>query len=399
MRKLIGAFCILVSVFIITYVLYVNSQYKGTTREFSGYTLLNSSWQLYAKKFINNDGRVIDYSQNNITTSEGQSYALLRAVWIDDKPTFDRVWKWTKENMKRPHDNLFGWRWGQRSDKTYGFMPDGGDNSATDADEDITLALIFASYRWGDTSYLDSAKKILPDLWKIDTADAYGKRYVIAGNWAQNDRELVINPSYFAPYAWKIFAQVDTKDNWNSLVDPAYTLLTDAGDVPLDKEKNVGLPPDWLVIDRHTGAFKPPVNMGSFTTNYSFDAMRIPWRVALDASWNNDTQAKAYLNKVCTPLEQHYQNDHKLVNTYLHDGTKGNDEESAAMYATALGCFISTNPTTAQDIYQNKIVKLYANDTNTFRSNITYYDQNWLWFGAAMYNKFLIPFKPTKHNG
>lgn len=396
MRKLIAYILILISILIIAYVFYMNSQYKGITREFSSYTLLSSSWQLYKNKFINKDGRVIDYSQNDITTSEGQSYAMLRAIWIDDKETFDRVWKWTKENLKRPNDNLLGWRWGERTDKTFGFMPEGGDNSASDADQDIALALIFASSRWNEPTYTDEAKKILQDLWEINTAEVNNKRYLLAGNWAQNNKELVINPSYFAPYAWRIFAVVDTEHDWNSLISPAYTLLIDSGEVPLDKEKGVGLPPDWLVIEKQTGAFKPPVNLGSFSTNYSFDALRIPWRIALDVKWNKDQKAQEALNKICKPLEQYYTEDKLLVNTYTHDGIKVNMDENPAMYAASLGCFIQTNQKIAQDIYQNKIVKLYANDTNTFRDDITYYDQNWLWFGAALYNNYLIPYEPTK---
>lgn len=394
MRKLIGYGLLLASLVIMAYVFYANSQYRGITREFSEYTLLTSSWELYKNKFINQDGRVIDFSQNDITTSEGQSYAMLRAVWVDDKETFDLVWKWTKENLKRPNDELFGWRWGQREDKSYGFLLDGGENSATDADQDIALALIFASSRWGDNTYQEESKKILKDMWNSNTATASGKRYLIAGDWAQNENELVINPSYFAPYAWKIFAKVDKERDWNSVVDPAYELLNKSSTDKLDKEKAVGLPPDWAVLDRKTGQLKPPVNLGNFTTNYSFDALRTPWRVALDAKWNNDERAKKYLEAMCKPLEDAFTLDKKLVNTYSHDGIKQSEDENAAMYSAALGCFTSTNQEIAMEIYQNKIVKLYANDTNTFREDITYYDQNWLWFGAGLYNNYLIPFDP-----
>ncbi len=392
MRKLFGYGLIAISLTIIAYVFYANSQYKGITREFSEYTLLTSSWEFYKKQFINEDGRVIDYTQDSITTSEGQSYAMLRAVWIDDKESFDLVWKWTQENLKRPNDNLFGWRWGEREDNSFGFLPNGGDNSATDADQDIALALIFASSRWRDTTYQEDAKKILEDLWITNTATAQGKRYLIAGNWAQNENELVLNPSYFAPYAWRIFDKVDTERDWNNMVAPAYEVLYKSSTVKLDKEKAVGLPPDWVVLDRKSSALRTPVNLGNFTTNYSFDALRTPWRVALDVKWNNDETAKKYLATMCKPLEEAYMKDKKIVNTYSHDGIKQNEDENAAMYSAALGCFINTNPTIAKDIYQNKIVKLYANDTNTFREDITYYDQNWLWFGAALYNDYLIPY-------
>src|SRR5579884_557263 len=142
MKRVIGFVCILLGLLVGLFVLYKNSQYSQVTRTFSSYTLLASSWDEYKQQFLNPDGRIMDLQQNNITTSEGQSYALLRSVWSDDKPTFDLVWKFTQDNLKRPGDNLFAWQWGKRSDGSYGVMPDGGINTASDADSDIAFALI-----------------------------------------------------------------------------------------------------------------------------------------------------------------------------------------------------------------------------------------------------------------
>src|SRR5581483_2836031 len=157
MNKIIGYVFIIIAICVLIFVLYRNSQYSQRVQTFSTYTLLQSSWEKYKTQFLNKDGRIIDPSQNNITTSEGQSYALLRAVWMDDKDTFDKVWTWTKNDLKRPNDHLFGWRWGKRSSGTYGFIENGGDNSASDADSDIALALILASRRWNADSYKSAA--------------------------------------------------------------------------------------------------------------------------------------------------------------------------------------------------------------------------------------------------
>src|SRR5260221_14387669 len=111
MRKLIGIVLIFVGIFIFIFIFYANSMLSKQTRIFSPYSLLTSSWENYKKQFIKSDGRSVDPNQNNITTSEAQGYALLRAVWVDDKPTFDEVYKFTISNMKRSNDNLFGWRY------------------------------------------------------------------------------------------------------------------------------------------------------------------------------------------------------------------------------------------------------------------------------------------------
>lgn len=390
MIRTIGLICILLGLVIIGYILYRNSPFANTTRLFSSYALLHSSWEKYKQKFINQDGRVVDFNQNQITTSEGQSYALLRSVWTDDKKTFDFVWGWTQKNLQRT-DGLFGWQWGKKPDGGYGILPNGGNNPATDADEDIALALILASHRWHQQNYQDQAKKILTSVWNEETATASGKRYLIAGPWANGDTSIVINPSYFAPYEWRIFAKVDITHQWNSLIDPAYALLTTAGKQTLDKSNAVGLPPDWITLDKKTGVLSPP-NQDDFTTNYSFDAMRVPWRIAVDYEWNKNNQAKTYLENSFGFLKDTYEKDNTLVSGYSHDGLPLQQNEIPVMYATALGYFVVAAPQDAQKIYQQKIIQLYSNDNGTFKEDLGYYDQNWLWFGAALYNHYIVAY-------
>lgn len=397
MKGVLGSILICSSVFLAAFVWYANSNYSSTTREFSSYTLLSSSWEKYKGTFLHKDGRVIDYSQGSNTTSEGQSYAMLRAVWMDDKDTFDLVWKWTRENLKRKNDHLFGWNWGKKEDGTYGFMKGGGENSASDADSDIALALIFASYRWGNSHYLDEARNILADLWKFNTGEAEGRRYLLAGNWAQSETELVINPSYFAPYAWRIFAQVDKEREWESLIESAYQLLLRLGVEPLDKSSGVGLPPDWVIIEKAGGVMKAP-RIGMLTTNYSFDAMRVTWRIALDWLWNKERRAYEYLASSFRKLDERYTQEGKLVSSYAHNGEPLSQIENPAMYATALGYFIIFKPHLAKKMYQEKIVQLYSNQQNAFREDLPYYEQNWLWFGAALYHNKLVPYLNGKTN-
>src|SRR5690606_28500903 len=116
MKKIIGVLFVCFGIILIAFVVYKGLGFNKNNPTFSQYTLMNASWDRYKSKFINPDGRVLDFSQNEITTSEGQSYAMLRAVWIDDKQTFDHVWQWTKDNLKREDNNLFGWKWGERKD-------------------------------------------------------------------------------------------------------------------------------------------------------------------------------------------------------------------------------------------------------------------------------------------
>lgn len=392
MHKTLGYFFMALAVITVLTVLYINRTATAPSQTFSPYTLLSSSWEQYKKKFINQDGRVVDFSQNEITTSEGQSYAMLRAVWSDDKSTFDKTWQWTKDNLKRPNDNLYGWRWGKLENGTYDFQPGGGENSASDADTDIALALILAGRRWNDWRYIADAQVLLDDIWKINTDTAAGKRYLIAGNWAKNNTDIVVNPSYFSPYAWRIFAEVDKKHDWTSLLDPAYELLQKSSQSPLDKSMASGLPPDWISVSKATGDIKA-VGMDNLTTNYSYDAIRIPWRIAVDYVWNKEPRAKAYLESSFSALSATYSQQGQLSASYSHDGKALTTFESPSMYATVIGYFIITDEKLAQRLYEEKIIKLYSNDKNQFNEDLPYYEQNWLWFGAALYNQQIIPYQ------
>jgi hypothetical protein len=55
--------------------------------------ILMRSWGSYTSRFLE-DGRVVDPQADGVTTSEGQSYALLRAVYAGDRATFDQVRDW-----------------------------------------------------------------------------------------------------------------------------------------------------------------------------------------------------------------------------------------------------------------------------------------------------------------
>src|SRR5216683_3240864 len=141
--------------------------------------LLTAAWIGYKHRFIQPDGRVIDFQRDQVTTSEGQSYAMLRAVWMDDRPTFDLTWRWTRDNLGDPTRSRFGWLWGKAPDGSWRLLDA---NSASDADEDIALALLFASHQWSP-SYRPAAIALLDRIWGEEVATVAGQPYLTAGNW------------------------------------------------------------------------------------------------------------------------------------------------------------------------------------------------------------------------
>lgn len=358
---------------------------------FSEKSMLHELWAAYKQEYLEPETfRTLDKQRSNVTTSEGQSYTMLRAVFQDDREVFDKSWQWTKDILQRREDHLFSWLFGEKDDGSYAVLADqGGYNTATDGDTDIALALIFAYGRWNDETYLNEAKSIIHDIWQQSVIGINGRPYLLANNLEkQSYNDLIVNPSYFAPYAYKVFAKVDTQHPWLDLVETSYEILTKVTEHNLDKPTTAILTPDWIYLNRETGEVVTSYPKAEVTSNYSYDAMRTPWRLALDWIWNQEPKAKAYLDKL-NFLSTEWQNKGKLLAGYTHDGLPLNDYESHAMYGTAISYFLVTNPELANQIYEQKLAPLYSPDKQSWENKLSYYDDNWAWFGMALYNNEL----------
>jgi endo-1,4-beta-D-glucanase Y len=373
------------------YTFYMQSGLRDKTLVFSPTQMLQVLWSDYKQDFLESGTlRAMDTSRNNITTSEGQSYTMLRAVWMGDKETFDTAWQWTKDNLMLEDAFLFSWLFGERADGTYGVLEDaGGLASASDADQDIALALVFAYARWQDPNYLGEARSIIRDIWEHEVVVIGGTPYLAANNIEKTSRttHALVNPSYLSPATYRIFALVDPEHPWTALADSSYALLAQSMDAPLTQAGSVGLPPDWILIDKQTARVSPPPT-GTLTTNFSYDAMRVPWRVALDYQWFGTPQAEDLLKKMGF-LSSEWRKKGMLNASYTHSGVPVYEYESPAMYGTAVGYFYVADRVLGQAIYADKLAFLFNQQTNAFKQELSYYDSNWAWFGIALWNELL----------
>jgi endoglucanase len=305
---------------------------------------------------------------------------------MNDQATFDSSYKWTNDALKHQNDHLFSWKFGQRNNKSYGVLTDqGGQNSASDADSDIALALLFAHEKWNNQYYLDEAKAIINDIWKNEVVTIQGKPILAANDVErQSSSRTIVNPSYFSPYSYRLFALVDPEHNWLGVVDSSYDILTRSASMKLDRSESADLPPDWIQINRQTAEISA-VGNGSLTTNYSYDALRIPWRIALDWKWYQEPRAKTFLDSLSFFKDQ-WETNKAVGTTYGHDGAADQINETPAMYGGLIGYFMVSDEADAKEVYQQKLQILFNPDTNAWEKTLSYYDDNWAWFGIALYN-------------
>ena len=347
--------------------------YERPSKEFLA---LSASWDFYKKEYLKNGGQVIDPA-NGRATSEGQSYALLRAVWMNDRDSFDKIWTWTRSNLQIRGDKLFSWMWEK------GTVPD--QNSASDADEDIALALVFAYKRWDDPKYLVEGVGVINDIWEREVYEING-RYVLGFSAdARRGNGVVMNPSYFPPASYRIFAKVDTTHPWDKLADDTYFWLETIG----VNYSPLFLPPNFVYIDETGNISSAKEWFGVDSEIYGFDGFRTLFRVALDGYWFGMPLSSDYLRKVYPFFEKKWNEEKSLFAGYTMVGETALNFPAISTLAGPLAAGSLLKEYETDEWYKEMIEKRYNSENGFWGDRNNYYDQNWAWFATALYSNNL----------
>ncbi len=339
--------------------------------------ILQDSWRFYKGRFLVDGAHVVSNTYGG-TISEGQSYALQKAVWMNDASTFETVWRWTKHHLRRPTDHLLGWRWGDGQFGTsHGLME--ADN-ATDADQDIAYALLIAGEQWKNQSYIQDGQNIIRDLWRLNVQNVEGQYYLSPGTWSGFKQDyLTLDPSYMAPYVYRKFAQYDPKNaqGWIQLADGVYDTLEACTELTQAK-----LPPNWCAVRWKTEPGQSRVifsdRQGAGARDFSYDAFRVYWRMAMDAKLSPSPgrdKAKAYLVKHRFLLE-YWQKNRLMPEGFTATGTPRTQETSGFAMGPVLVLNHFQQPERDDVLYQQMLAPHYHadgywfNDYNDFLHSV-----------------------------
>jgi endo-1,4-beta-D-glucanase Y len=388
--------------------------------------VLTASWQSYCRHFISSDGQVIIPEEGGGTISEAQAYALLRAVWANDATVFNRVYAWTYKNLSRVHtrgDSLLSWRWGRLPGGSWGVLDA---NSATDGDLDYALALVLAHrLGWrapsGLPDYREEARRVQADILAKEVVTLPGGDVLLTpGNWHELAPPYLVNPSYFSPAAYRLFASIsgetgrqsaaervgtvhepplqpdgEVKNNtsrWGRLRGDTYKLLGQLTQ-GLGGQTGVGLFPDWCRMDA-AGRLAPAPGKD---TRFGWEAVRLPYRLALDGLWFGNPQAGRLLTDKFLPFfKSQWQARSRLLAVYNFDGSPAVDYESPVLYAGVLAGALAAGDRDFAREMALKILAFYHEDGDRayFEAPDHYYANNWAWLSLALYAGWVEPGKP-----
>jgi len=243
----------------------------------------------FLASYVDPDGRVVRRDQDGDTVSEGQAYAMLVALALDDRVTFAAVWSWTRQNLLRP-DQTLSWQW-----------RDGGvidASSASDADLDAARALVLAGQAFGDAELTASGIRLGQAILEVETVHTPLGRILVAGSWARQD-PYAYNPSYPSPVAFAVLHKVSGDPRWLELAAGSHA----ATKAVLDRHP---LPPDWAEVDSRgeIQATSGAAGHSNEGVRYSYDAARMPLRYA-ESCTGDDVALAARLSAPLSRAPQH----------------------------------------------------------------------------------------------
>ncbi len=336
--------------------------------------------------------------QLNSTVSEGIGYGMIIAVYMNDQTLFDSLWRyeqahtWTWQATYPATGSAATslMNWYIAADGTVATTADGGQSGtgpATDADEDMAWALVMADRQWkggqGSLSktYLAYAQQMLSDIWKyeIDQTNLIPNN----GNWGGIN---CLNISYFAPAYYRVFASVGNQSGWNTVVTNLYKVISQSLNATNGNQNN-GLVP---AFSTSTGAPDQCGANGASTKahTYQYDSCRTPFRIGIDACFNDSTDAIGYVGKTSSFFSSQG-GASKIVDGYQLNGTQ-NPQYPGGTYNGLSAAFIGTAGVGAMQTQSGQNYQSFLDDVyglvrqNNLWCGGQYYDESWTMMSMLM---------------
>lgn len=197
-------------------------------------------WQSFIRQFLRDGDRVIDpASPVSQTVSEGQAYALFFCLVAGDRARFERILRWTEDNLAGGDLSLRlpAWQWGRREDGSHGVLDA---NSASDADLWLAYVLGEAGRLWRERRYCALSALVARRILREETATLPGLGLALLPGpqgFAYEGRRWRLNPCYAPLFITRWLAAYGGDSRWVHLLEANLRLLRDSAPR--------GLAPDW----------------------------------------------------------------------------------------------------------------------------------------------------------
>ena len=316
---------------------------------------ISSSYQDFVSSFLSNENLsknqlrvIVDEEQN--TVSEGMGYAMRFAIDLDDQATFEMLWNYVKGHLN--DQGLMPWKINKENQVE-------DVNTATDGDIDIAYSLVRASQRWNILG--KEAHDMVKSIMSFDVEE--GTFVLKPGNVWGGSNEL--NPSYFDPGIFKVFAEFTNNEDWLKASEACYRIWQAIRNLP---QNSTGFVPEWC-----TAEAQPIKDRDSDDFEMRYNGVRIAWRLSDDFA---DRRAQDHLTEINAFFES-LGEPNQIVDGYKLDGTPvGEWNNSPFISLATIASLISKNTVYRKSLLDaliNKRDSRYYNDALRLFGLITCY--------------------------
>jgi endo-1,4-beta-D-glucanase Y len=342
-------------------------------------------WDRYKARFLSSDGRIVDWSAEECTTSEGEAYALFFALVAHDRASFDLVLNWTTENLAHGslQKNLPSWIWKRLPDGTWGISDV---NSASDADLWMAYTLLQAGRIWHEPSYTRLSRSLADQIAKEEVASFHGDHFVLlpgSRGFRSGTQTFYANPSYEPIQVLTALATEFPNGPWRSIADGVLDQIAPG--------VGHGFAVDWVQYGSESGfsAWAGPASMGQPSGGY--EAIRVYlWAGMLDQQAPQRTAILNALSGMRSYILAHGSPPERIA----ADGSVLGTSAPIGFSAAVIPFLMATGETGAAQVQIDRLERERISATGLYGWGQRYYDQNLTLFsqgwtdGLFRFNEF-----------
>ncbi len=197
-------------------------------------------WTSYANRMVDGQGRVLDHTAGDRTTSEGQAYGMFFALVANDRGRFDDLLHWTEANLAGGDLTLRlpAWSWGKAADGTWKIL-DG--NPASDADLWMAYTLSEAGRLWREPRYEKLGAMLATRIAQQEVVFVPGLGITLlpgVSGFHPDSETWIVNPSYLPPPLLMRLSDLQPDGPWRSVLNSLQPML--------QKGSGAGFAMDWI---------------------------------------------------------------------------------------------------------------------------------------------------------
>ncbi len=297
--------------------------------------------------FVNADSTQTGRNRRSISFSEGQGYgmtitAMMAGYDPDAQAYFDGLYLFFKDHPSRISPYLMAWNQVQDCRNL-----EAEADSATDGDLDIAYGLLLADRQWGSKgaiNYLEEGKRVIAAIHENELNPTTS--VMLLGGFATPE-----SPGYYygarssdvMPDHFRAFQAATGDASWNVVIETGYRLISM---MQARFSPQTGLLPDFIKqINTNPQPARPRYLETNHDGQYSYNACRVPLRLAVDYLLSGDASALNAVDLINVWIRRATGGDPaRIGDGYDLSGNRVSDDTSMAFIAPfAVGAMVAAN--------------------------------------------------------